>query len=75
MSRLSEEEVRFYGGQFAKGLKYLHDQKILHRDLKLSNLLLTDKDVVVYLFKFELVIEVIFKRKSVILDFQSDSVI
>ena len=51
-SRLSEEEVRFYGGQFAKGLKYLHDQKILHRDLKLSNLLLTDKDVVVYLFKF-----------------------
>ena len=45
--RLSEEEIRRYGLQLAKGLKYLHDNKILHRDLKLSNLLLSDRDIVV----------------------------
>jgi len=43
--RLSEEEIRNYGLQFAKGLKYLHNNHVLHRDLKLSNLLLTDQNI------------------------------
>ena len=29
--------------QLIKGLHYLHEQNVIHRDLKLGNLLLTDK--------------------------------
>ncbi|KAK6313264.1 hypothetical protein J4Q44_G00166110 [Coregonus suidteri] len=34
---LTEPEVRYYLRQIISGLKYLHEQEILHRDLKLGN--------------------------------------
>ena len=40
---LSELEVQCYIIQLIKGLQYLHSHKIIHRDLKLENLFLTDK--------------------------------
>ena len=40
---LTELEVQCYMIQLIKGLKYLHSQKIIHRDIKLSNIFLTDK--------------------------------
>ncbi len=52
-NRLNEDEVRNYGLQFAKGLKYLHDNRVMHRDLKLSNLLLTEQNqLVTYSFEY-----------------------
>ncbi|XP_055379789.1 cyclin-dependent kinase 10 [Condylostylus longicornis] len=39
----SESEVKCIVIQVLKGLKYLHSRFIIHRDLKVSNLLLTDK--------------------------------
>ncbi len=40
---LTEIEVQCYIIQLVKGLQYLHSHKIIHRDLKLGNLFLTDK--------------------------------
>ena len=40
---LTEIEVQCYIIQLIKGLQYLHSHKIIHRDLKLGNLFLTDK--------------------------------
>ena len=40
---LTELEVQCYIIQLIKGLQYLHSHKIIHRDLKLGNLFLTDK--------------------------------
>ena len=40
---LTEIEVQCYMIQLIKGLQYLHSHKIIHRDLKLGNLFLTDK--------------------------------
>ncbi|KAI9021091.1 kinase-like domain-containing protein, partial [Hyaloraphidium curvatum] len=42
-SPLSEPEARMVMLQLISGLQYLHAHGIIHRDLKLSNLLLTDK--------------------------------
>ncbi|XP_072562117.1 serine/threonine-protein kinase PLK3-like isoform X1 [Paramormyrops kingsleyae] len=39
---LSKPEVRFYLRQLIEALKYMHGEGILHRDLKLENLLLTE---------------------------------
>ena len=47
---LTEPETRGVMLQVIKGLQYLHENGIIHRDLKLSNLLLTEK--------FEVVIEI-----------------
>jgi polo-like kinase 1 len=41
--RLTELEVRCYLVQLVAGLKYIHSNHIIHRDLKLRNLFLTDK--------------------------------
>ena len=41
--RLTELEVQCYIVQLIKALKYLHSHKVIHRDLKLGNLFLTDK--------------------------------
>lgn len=39
---LTEPEARYYMSQILVGCMYLHDAKIIHRDLKLGNLFLDD---------------------------------
>ena len=41
--KLTELEVQCYSIQIIKALKYLHNHRVIHRDLKLGNLFLTDK--------------------------------
>jgi len=41
--RLHELEVQCYSMQMISALKYLHDHRIIHRDLKLGNLFLNEK--------------------------------
>ena len=41
--RLSELEVQCYTLQIIRALRYLHNHRIIHRDLKLGNLFLTNK--------------------------------
>ncbi|CAD7091803.1 unnamed protein product [Hermetia illucens] len=45
-SPFSESEVKCIVMQVLKGLQYLHSRYIVHRDLKVSNLLMTDKGCV-----------------------------
>lgn len=39
---LSEPETRYYMKQILNGVQYLHERRIIHRDLKLGNLFLDD---------------------------------
>jgi serine/threonine protein kinase len=40
---LTEPEVRYYLRQMVGGVKYIHNNNIIHRDLKLGNMLLNEK--------------------------------
>ena len=41
--RFNEDTVRFYAAQIALAIGYLHEKKIMHRDLKLENLLVDER--------------------------------
>lgn len=41
--RLHEVEARYYIYQLVKALENVHAKKVIHRDLKLGNLFLTDR--------------------------------
>ncbi|XP_041338753.1 inactive serine/threonine-protein kinase PLK5-like isoform X3 [Pyrgilauda ruficollis] len=41
--RLTEPELRYYLRQLLSGLQYLHGHGLVHRDLKLSNFLVTER--------------------------------
>ena len=45
---LTEPEVRYYFLQISAGARYIHQQKVLHRDLKLANMFLSGKDCVFF---------------------------
>lgn len=39
---VTEPEARYYMTQLLKGVQYLHNNKVIHRDLKLGNIFLND---------------------------------
>jgi polo-like kinase 1 len=41
--RLHEVEARYYIYQLCKAVQYIHSRKVIHRDLKLGNLFLTEQ--------------------------------
>jgi len=41
-STLTEPEVRYYMRRLVSGLSYIHSQRVIHRDLKLGNMLLDE---------------------------------
>lgn len=58
-------ECRFYIHQILEGVKYLHDNQIIHRDLKLGNLFLNDKlNVKIGDFGLAALIEFVGERKQ-----------
>ena len=42
--RLTEPETRYFMWQLLKATKYMHDRKVIHRDLKLGNVFI-DKNM------------------------------
>jgi len=52
MGRLSEEEAVYFLMQIMNGFKVLHNNKIMHRDVKLANIFLQDDKVVIGDFGF-----------------------
>ena len=45
---VTEPETRYFMNQILLGVRYLHNQKIIHRDLKLGNIFLNDEMEVNY---------------------------
>jgi len=41
--RVTELEIQYYLLQIVQAVKYLHEHKVIHRDLKLGNMFLSDK--------------------------------
>lgn len=39
---VTEPEARYYMTQLLKGVQYLHNNRVIHRDLKLGNIFLND---------------------------------
>ena len=39
---LTEPEVRYYLYQIIDGARYMHSQRVIHRDLKLGNMLINN---------------------------------
>lgn len=39
---VTEPEARYYMTQLLKGVHYLHNKRVIHRDLKLGNIFLND---------------------------------
>lgn len=40
--RISELEIQYFVFQIIEGLKYTHSNKVIHRDLKLGNLMINE---------------------------------
>lgn len=45
MGRLTEAQTVFYTSQILSGLGYLHDNGVIHRDIKSDNILLAVTEV------------------------------
>ena len=57
VGRFSEAQARSVFSQLLDAVRYLHDRQILHRDLKLSNLLMDEHHSRVYLSDFGLSVQ------------------
>ena len=42
--RFTSWEIRKYSGQILDGLEYIHSKKVIHRDIKLNNILIDEND-------------------------------
>lgn len=51
---IKEETVKYYFKQLIKGVKYMNDNQIIHRDIKPKNILLTDDNKVLKICDFGL---------------------
>jgi len=61
---ITDYECRYYIQQIINGVKYLHDNRIIHRDLKLGNLFLND-ELNVKIGDFGLATKIVFDGKIV----------
>ena len=50
---ITEPETRYFMNQILLGVKYLHENKIIHRDLKLGNIFLNDDMEVCITFTYQ----------------------
>mmetsp|Transcript_16958 Transcript_16958/g.30488 ORF Transcript_16958/g.30488 Transcript_16958/m.30488 type:complete len:528 (-) Transcript_16958:274-1857(-) len=62
--RLSEEETRLLCMQLIEGLEYLHSLNIMHRDLKLANLFLSDDKTGLKIGDFGLAVKLMNEQDS-----------
>ena len=71
---ITEPETRYFMNQILLGVQYLHNNKIIHRDLKLGNIFLNEEMEVglnmffIFFYNFfTFIIQRIFRSKLVIL--------